>query len=68
MATLRQRLDWLRHLGVACFQQHHTELTPVFRPLIAPDAVVIDVGAHAGQFSKLFAGLAPQGRVYAFEP
>jgi FkbM family methyltransferase len=30
--------------------------------------VVIDVGAHAGQFSKLFARMAPAGQVYAFEP
>jgi len=29
---------------------------------------VIDVGAHAGQFSKLFARMAPAGHVYAFEP
>ncbi len=30
--------------------------------------MVIDVGAHAGQFSKLFARMAPAGHVYAFEP
>ena len=30
--------------------------------------MVFDVGAHAGQFAKLFAGLAPRGVVYAFEP
>jgi len=29
---------------------------------------VLDVGAHAGQFAKLFARMAPGGRVYAFEP
>lgn len=68
MLTLHQRFDRLRHLAVACFEQHHRELIPVFRPYIAPDAVVIDVGAHAGQFAKLFAGMAPGGRVYAFEP
>jgi FkbM family methyltransferase len=28
----------------------------------------LDVGAHAGQFSKLFARLAPNGQVIAFEP
>ena len=28
----------------------------------------IDVGAHAGQFTKLFARLAAGGRVYAIEP
>ena len=30
--------------------------------------MVLDVGAHAGQFAKLFAAMAPAGRVYAFEP
>lgn len=30
--------------------------------------MVVDVGAHAGQFSKLFARMAPAGHVYAFEP
>ncbi len=49
-------------------RQHHTALRPLFAPHIAADAVVIDVGAHAGQFSKLFARMAPAGRVYAFEP
>lgn len=68
MLTFRQRLDWLRQLGVACFQQHHQDLAPAFRPHLPDDAVVFDVGAHAGQFSKLFAGLAPNGFVYAFEP
>lgn len=65
---LRRRADWLAHLFKAATQQHHRELGPVFAPLIAPDAVVLDVGAHAGQFAKLFARLAPRGRIYAFEP
>jgi FkbM family methyltransferase len=68
MLTLAQRAGWLRHLSIACTQQHHLEDAPVFAPHIPRDGVVIDVGAHAGQFSKLFARLAPQGRVYAFEP
>jgi len=68
MLTLHQRLDRLRHLGIACFQQHHRELIPVFAPHIPAEAVVLDVGAHAGQFAKLFAAMAPKGRVYAFEP
>jgi len=40
----------------------------MFAPYVAPDAVIFDIGAHAGQFSKLFARMAPRGRVYAFEP
>jgi FkbM family methyltransferase len=68
MLTLRQRQDWLRQLMSACFEQHHKDLVPVFRPHLPRDAVVFDVGAHAGQFAKLFAGLTPSGVVYAFEP
>jgi FkbM family methyltransferase len=30
--------------------------------------VVFDVGAHAGQYTKLFARAASCGHVYAFEP
>ena len=66
--TPRRRGSWLAHLLKAALQQHHRELIPLFAPLVARDAVVIDVGAHAGQFSKLFAKLAPDGHVYAFEP
>lgn len=66
--TLHQRASWLRHLGLACFRQDHLEFVPAFQPLIPEDAVIVDIGAHAGQFAKLFARLAPQGRIYAFEP
>lgn len=66
--TPRQRASWLAHLFKAVTQQHHRDLIPVLAPFIATDAVILDVGAHAGQFSKLFATLAPEGRVYAFEP
>ena len=65
---LRQRGSWLAHLLKAATQQHHKELIPLFAPLVPRDAVVLDVGAHAGQFAKLFAKMAPEGRVYAFEP
>jgi FkbM family methyltransferase len=68
MTLLAVRAGWLRHLAIAVSQQHHRELVPVFRPYIPPDAVVLDVGAHAGQFAKLFAAMAPQGQVHAFEP
>ena len=66
--TLKRRFDFLAHLLKASVRQHHREMIPVFSPHIPAQAVVIDVGAHAGQFSKLFARMAPQGRVYAFEP
>ncbi len=56
------------HLFKAVFKQHHRALLPMLRRVIPPDGVVFDVGAHAGQFTKLFAKLAPEGRIYAFEP
>jgi FkbM family methyltransferase len=66
--TLRQRASWIAHLFKAATQQHHREQAALFAPLIPEDGVVFDVGAHAGQFAKLFAGMAPAGRIYAFEP
>jgi len=35
---------------------------------VPPASVVFDVGAHAGQYTKLFARAAAEGRVYAVEP
>ena len=66
--TSRQRLTWLAHMWKALTQQHHTEMRPRFRPYIPPDGVVMDVGAHAGQYTKLFAAMLPHGHVHAFEP
>jgi FkbM family methyltransferase len=66
--TTRQRASWLAHLFKASTQQHHSDLRGMFSPHVPLDGVIVDVGAHAGQFSKLFARMAPLGRVYAFEP
>ncbi len=74
MRAYWERLGWhgratyLAHLYKACVQQHHRDLTGLFRRLLTPDAVVVDVGAHGGQFAKLFARLVPAGAVHAFEP
>lgn len=56
------------HLWKAVTQQHHRELLPLFRRFIPAEGIVVDVGAHAGQFAKLFARCAASGRVYAVEP
>lgn len=66
--NFRQRSDWVAHVLKAGFQQHHRELIPLFKPHVPDDAVIIDVGAHAGQFARLFAGMAPKGHVWSFEP
>ena len=58
----------LAHLLKATTQQHHRALAPTIARLVPPTAVVFDIGAHAGQYTKLFARAANHGRVYAFEP
>ncbi|WP_085909247.1 FkbM family methyltransferase [Kiloniella majae] len=66
--TFRQKLTWLAHAWKAIAFQHHKELAAPFSRYINKDSTVLDIGAHAGQFAKLFAGLAPNGRVISFEP
>ena len=66
--TLRQRLNWSAHLWKALMRPHYMELLSRLRPLIPPDGIVLDVDAHAGQFTKLFAAMVPRGHVHAFEP
>lgn len=56
------------HLFKGVAKSYFTELIPVLKPYVPEDAVVFDVGAHAGRFAKLFARLAPHGTVYAVEP
>jgi FkbM family methyltransferase len=64
----RARLTFWAHLLKAITRQHHTELIPILRPVLPRDGIVFDVGAHAGQMAKLFAIMAPEGHVFAFEP
>ena len=66
--TARQRASWLAHVFKAVVQRHHRELRTLFAPHIPTDAVIVNIGAHAGQFSKLLAAMAPVGHVFAFEP
>ncbi len=56
------------HLWKALTQQHHRALMPLLARYVPRDAVVLDVGAHAGQITKLLSRLAADGRVYAIEP
>ncbi|MDZ4381133.1 MAG: FkbM family methyltransferase [Parvibaculum sp.] len=66
--SLRQRLTWAAHLFKAIFYQYHREFAERIAPLVPADGIIVDVGAHSGQFAKLFSRLVPRGRVYAFEP
>jgi FkbM family methyltransferase len=56
------------HLFKATTRQHHRDLFPLFARFVPASGVVFDIGAHAGQYTKLFARAASAGRVYAFEP
>jgi FkbM family methyltransferase len=60
--------SFLAHLLKAATRQHHRALAPTIVRLVPRDAVAFDVGAHAGQYAKLFARAAADRRVYAFEP
>ena len=66
----RRRLtgSFLAHLFKATAQQHHRALAATIVRFVPAEAVVFDVGAHAGQYTKLFARAASTGRVYAVEP
>lgn len=64
----RAQATYIAHAFKAVAKQHHREMTPVLRSFMPEDAVVFDIGGHAGQFAKLFAKIARAGRVYTFEP
>lgn len=49
--------------------RYEPETTRLFRHIVKPGMIVIDVGAHIGYFTRLAAKLAGRnGRVFAFEP
>jgi len=60
--------SFLAHAFKAAFRQHHKYALDHLWHLIPPDGVVIDVGAHSGQYTKLYSKLAQRGHVLAFEP
>lgn len=48
--------------------RYEPETTAIFREIIKPGMVVLDIGAHIGYFTRLFSKLAKaSGKVYAFE-
>ena len=62
-------IRYAAHLFKAVSKGHyHKYLIPTFKTYIPDDAVVLDIGAHAGQFAKIFSRLAPHGQVFCFEP
>ena len=66
--SMHGKLTYLAHLFKALTRHHHLEYLPILNECLKSDSIIIDVGAHAGQFTKLFSALVPEGHVYAFEP
>ena len=66
--TLRAKLTYLAHLVKGVTKQHHVWMKFLLRKFIYNDSIILDIGGHSGQYAKLFARLAPQGKVYSFEP
>jgi FkbM family methyltransferase len=65
---LKQKVGRGVHLFKTLCRQHHENLAVILRAYVPHDAVVFDVGGHAGQFAKIFSALAPDGAVFTFEP
>lgn len=68
---LRLYIDPLTHLGkvIAESGEYEPETVEVYKQLVMPGAVVLDIGANEGVFSALAAKLAgPTGFVLAVEP
>ena len=67
-AKIRRCLGWLTHCYKGLIRTYHHQLLPVFDIILDADDVVIDVGAHVGQFSKIFSKRVSKGLVLAVEP
>ncbi len=67
----RLRVDPFDIVGGAIARDgcYEPETVAVFQRLLSPGAVVVDAGAHIGQYTLLASlGVAEQGHVHAFEP
>ena len=66
--TLRAKLTYIAHLVKGVTKQYHVWMRFLLRKFICDDSIILDIGGHSGQYTKLFARLAPRGKVYSFEP
>lgn len=66
--TFDQKLTYAAHLFKAITKARFQAVEPLIAPYIRPDSIVIDVGANAGYYAKIFARMAFKGKVFAFEP
>lgn len=57
--------DWKLEMLTGLYEK---DTTALFKKIIKPGMTVVDIGAHIGYYTSLFAKLVgPKGRVYAFE-
>ena len=69
-----QYLKTLHRLFFLAYRSGYLKKDPVYKyhyfvkQLIRPDDVIVDMGGNLGYFTKIFAHLAPKGRVVAIEP
>lgn len=66
--TFRAKLTYIAHLVKGVTKQYHVWMIFLLRKFICNDSIILDIGGHSGQYAKLFARLAPKGKVYSFEP
>lgn len=66
--TWRAKASYVAHAFKAAAKQHHKWMRPLLSSYIGAEAVILDIGGHAGQYAKLFARIARHGQVYSFEP
>lgn len=60
--------SWIGHVWKSTVNQDHGDLAAILRGLLPEDGVVIDIGAHGGQVTRLLSDLVPRGHVFAVEP
>jgi FkbM family methyltransferase len=66
--SFRAKLTYIAHLAKGVCKQHHVWMNFLLSKFINSDSIIFDIGGHSGQYAKLLARLAPQGKVYSFEP
>ena len=52
--SVHGKLTYLAHLFKALTRQPHQEYLPILNEFLKSDSIIIDVGAHAGKYTKLF--------------
>ena len=66
---IKMFLDPIDSLRIFTGSSHESATTELFKKKIKKGDVILDIGAHIGYFTLLFAQLTGEnGRVYAFEP